>query len=123
MRIISSPDMPKANGHYSHCLEHNGVLYLAGQLPKHPDTGEIPEGIEAQTLLTLENMERVLVAAGSDRTKVLRVRLYIPNVDLWDQVNKVYSTFFGDHMPARAVIPTRDLHFGALVEIEATAVV
>lgn len=123
MRIISSPEMPKANGHYSHCLEHNGVLYLAGQLPKHPDTGEIPEGIEAQTLLTLENMERVLVAAGSDRTKVLRVRLYIPNVDLWDQVNKVYSTFFGEHKPARAVIPTRDLHFGALVEIEATAVV
>ena len=115
--------MPKANGHYSHCLEHNGVLYLAGQLPKQPGTGEIPEGIENQTLVALENMERVLLAAGSDRTKVLRVRLYIPNVDLWDQVNKVYSAFFGDHKPARAVIPSRDLHFGALVEIEATAVV
>ena len=121
MRIISTPNMPKANGHYSHCIEHNGILYLSGQLPFDPEARTMPDGIEKQTEQVLKNVERILAEAGSSKAKVLQVRIYIPDVKHWDKVNEIYAVFFGDHKPARCVIPTRDLHFGALIEIEVTA--
>jgi len=121
MKIIQNEYMPKSNGHYSQCIEHNGILYLSGQLPFNPEDRSLPEGIEAQTLQVLKNVQTILDAAGSNINQVLRMRLYIPDVQLWDQVNQVYSQFFGDHKPARAVIPTRELHFGCLIEVETTA--
>jgi len=115
--------MPASNGHYSQCIKHNGMLYLSGQLPLDPTDRSMPEGIEAQTDLVLKNIETILKEAGSDKTKVLQVRVYIPNVELWDKVNDRYSLFFGDHKPVRCIIPTRELHFGSLIEIEVTAIV
>lgn len=123
MQIISTPSMPKSNGHYSHCIEHNGILYLSGQLPFEPDTREMPEGIVKQTEQVLKNVERILSEAGSGKDKVLQVRVYIPNIDDWNTVNEVYAEFFGNHKPARCVIPTRNLHYGALIEVEVTAFV
>jgi 2-iminobutanoate/2-iminopropanoate deaminase len=121
MKIIATPNMPKANGHYSHCIEHNGILYLSGQLPFDPESRTMPAGIEKQTEQVLKNVERILKEAESCKEQVLQVRIYIPDVEHWDKVNEVYSNFFGDHKPARCVIPTRDLHFGALIEVEVTA--
>lgn len=123
MQIISTPNMPKSNGHYSHCIEHNGILYLSGQLPIEPDTRKMPEGIVKQTEQVLKNVERILTEAGSGKDKVLQVRVYIPNIDDWNTVNEVYAEFFGNHKPARCVIPTRNLHYGALIEVEVTAFV
>ncbi|MEL6250701.1 MAG: RidA family protein [Bacteroidota bacterium] len=121
MKIIQNEAMPKSNGHYSQCIEHKGILYLSGQLPFNPEDRSLPEGIEAQTLQVLNNVQTILEAAGSKINQVLRVRLYIPDVKLWDQVNQVYSDFFGEHKPARVVIPSRELHFGCLIEVETTA--
>ncbi len=121
MKIINSPDMPLAQGHYSMCIEHNGLLYLAGQLPRNPTTGKFPEGIEAQTLQALSNVLAIVEAAGSRLDQIIQMRIYIPDVALWDQVNEVYGDFFGDHKPVRAVIPSRELHHSALIEIEALA--
>lgn len=121
MRIITSQKMPASNGHYSQCIEHNGLLYLSGQLPFDPMTRKMPEGIEKQTLQTLQNIALILEEAGSSIEKVIQVRIYIPQVELWNQVNQVYADFFGDHKPVRCVVPTRDLHFGALIEVEALA--
>jgi len=121
MKIISTPNIPKANGHYSHCVEHNGILYLSGQLPFDPNTRKMPNGIEKQTEQVLKNVERILIEAGSSKDKVLQVRIYIPEIKLWDKVNEVYAEFFANHKPARCVIPTCDLHFGALIEVEVTA--
>ena len=123
MQIISTPNMPKSNGHYSHCIEHNGILYLSGQLPIEPDTRKMPEGIVKQTEQVLKNVERILTEAGSGKDKVLQVRVYIPNIDDWNTVNEVYAEFFGNHKPARCVIPTRNLHYGELIEVEVTAFV
>ena len=122
MRIVKTKGIPEPNGHYSPCIEHNGLLYLSGQLPRDPETKVVPETIEKQTLVALKNVEQIVVAAGSSKDKILQMRLYISNVDLWDKVNKVYTIFFGDHKPVRSVIPTRDLHFGCLIEIEAVAI-
>ena len=122
MRIVKTKGMPEAGGHYSPCIEHNGMLYLSGQLPRDPYTKNIPETIEEQTLVALNNVERIVVEGGSSKAKILQMRLYISNVNLWDKVNKIYGDFFGNHKPVRSVIPTRDLHFGCLIEIEAIAV-
>ncbi|WP_207504594.1 RidA family protein [Telluribacter humicola] len=123
MKIVSTPAMLAANGHYSQCIEHNGLLYLSGQLPRNTITKEVPQGIEEQTLLALSNVKAVLNEAGSAINKIIQVRLYIADIALWDQVNAVYSNFMGNHMPVRSVIPTKELHFGALIEVEVLATV
>jgi len=100
-------------------VEHNGTLYISGQLPKTP--AGIPTGIEAQTKLVLEKLDHLLTYSGSNRNHVLQVRIYVPDVAYWDAVNKVYATFFGAHRPARCIVPCRELHHGCLIELEAVA--
>ncbi len=122
MKIIQTENMPIANGHYSQCIEHNEILYLSGQLPIDRETKKIPTTISEQTNLVLTNIETILHEANSDKNHVLQVRIYIPNIQLWDEVNAVYSDFFRTHKPTRCVIPTNELHYGALIEVEVTAI-
>jgi len=114
--------MPEPNGHYSQVIEHNGILYLSGQLPVDPATKKIPATIEEQTRLVLSKIELLLNEAGSNKNNVLQMRVYVSDIALWDRVNAIYSEFVGDHKPVRCIVPTRELHFGCLVEMEATAV-
>ena len=112
----------KASGHYVPGMISRGVLYVSGQLPLDHQTGKIVEGgIAAQTQMALENVEAVLSAAGTTCGAVVSCRVYIPDVCHWNEVNRVYAAFFGNHKPSRVMIPTRDLHHGAMVEIEAIA--
>jgi len=122
MEIRTSPRIPQSNGHYSQCIEHNGILYLSGQLPIDSITRKIPETIEEQADLVLNNIETILTEVGSSKNKVLQVRVYVPSIELWDKVNERYSLFFESHKPVRCIIPTRELHFGCLIEIEVTAI-
>jgi len=121
MKIIHHPDIPPPNGHYSHCIEHNGVLYVSGQLPVEPESRNIPAGIEAQAKLVFRKIEQILVAAGSSKEKVIQVRIYLSDVAHWETVNALYRDFFREHKPARCVVPTGRLHYGCLIEAEATA--
>ncbi|MGB4973484.1 MAG: RidA family protein [Cyclobacteriaceae bacterium] len=123
MQIVISKNIPQPKGHYSPCITHNGIVYVSGQLPFHPKTREIPEGIEKQTWQVLQNLELILNEAGSSTAKVLQMRIYIPKMEMWDLVNKIYAEFFGAHKPVRCIVPTRELHYGCLIEIEATAFV
>lgn len=123
MRFIQSGKMPKAGGHYSQCIEHNGLLYIAGQLPRNPETQNIPDGIEAQAQQVLQNINVILTEAGSSKDKILQVRIYIVDIKDWDVVNRIYREFMGNHKPVRAVIPCGPLHFNSLIEVEATAFV
>lgn len=120
MKIIENEHIPRPAGHYSPVVEHNGTLYISGQIPKAAD-GSIPDGIGAQLELVLAKLDHLLLHAGSDRNHVLQVRIYIPDVAYWDAVNAVYASFFGEHRPARCVVPSRELHYGCLVELEAVA--
>ena len=121
MRIIKTDNIPPPQGHYSACIEHNGLLYISGQLPFRPGSKELPDGIIAQTKQVLANVEFLVKEGGSTKINIIQMRLYIPNVEMWSEVNKVYSEFFGEHKPVRCVVPTRDLHYGALIEVEAIA--
>lgn len=109
-------------GHYCPGMISNGMLYISGQLPVHHETGEpMAEDIAQQTYDALHNVELVLKAAGITKEHVVMCRVYIPDVAHWDIVNEVYAKFFGEHKPARVIVPSRELHNGALVEIEAMA--
>ena len=121
---ISTQNAPKPSGHYSQAIVHNNIVYVSGQLPIDPKTGEKRIGpIEEQTEQALKNLSEILKAAGCNINQVIKTTVYISDIGLWDRVNAVYSRFFGEHRPARAVVPTRNLHFGFQIEIEAIAVV
>ncbi len=111
-----------AGGHYSPGVISRGMLYVSGQLPLDHSTGiPVQGGAAEQALAALQNMERVLSDAGVSKEAVVLCRVYIPDVSLWDEVNRAYAGFFGAHKPARVVVPTGRLHHGVLVEIEAVA--
>ena len=124
MRAIVANDAPRPAGHYAQAIEHDGLVYVSGQLPIDPQQDrQSPGPIETQTAQALANLDAILKAAGSARDRVLKVTVYIADIALWERVNAVYARFFGDHRPARAIVPTRDLHFGFQIEIEAVAAV
>lgn len=123
MKIPKNPRIPTPAGHYSPVVEHNGLLFVSGQLPIDPATREVPQGAKAQTARALDNLENLLQAAGSDRRHVLQVRIFVSDIDLWDTINRAYAEWFGEHKPARAIVPCGALHFGCLLEVEATAAV
>ncbi len=123
MKIVESPTLPPANGHYSQAIEHNGLLYISGQLPIDPASKQPPKGIKPQTQLVLSKLKTVIEAGDSQLDQVIQVRIYISDIGLWDAVNHIYTEFFGDHKPVRAIVPTRELHFGCLIEVEAVAAV
>ena len=109
-------------GHYVPGMISGGVLYVSGQLPMNHETGIMENGdLAAQARMALHNVDLVLMAAGTTKDRVVMCRVYIPDMALWDEVNDIYADFFGDHKPARVVVPTRNLHHGVLIEIEATA--
>jgi 2-iminobutanoate/2-iminopropanoate deaminase len=124
MRAITTPNAPIPAGHYSQAIVHGGLVYVAGQLgidPKRP--GHTPDDIELQTEQTLRNVANILVAAGSDLKHVLSMTIYISDMADWGRVNAVYSSVMGEHKPARAVVPVKDLHYGYGIEIQCVAAV
>ena len=109
-------------GHYSPGVKTGNMIYVSGQLPIDPFTGEKSTGdIKEQTLRTLDNVRLVLESAGSCLEKIVKANIYIPDVAMWDEVNAVFKGYFGEHKPARVIIPTRELHYGLLIEIDAIA--
>jgi 2-iminobutanoate/2-iminopropanoate deaminase len=124
MKPIQTPNAPQPGGHYAQAIVHNGLVYISGQLPIDPQTRERSRGgMQVQTELVLSNLAAILQAAGSSPDRVIQTTIYISDINLWDRVNEVYGRFFGDHRPARTIIPTRELHFGALIELDAIAAV
>ncbi|MCB2167974.1 MAG: Rid family detoxifying hydrolase [Deltaproteobacteria bacterium] len=124
MKDVRTNDAPKPAGHYSQAIVHDGLVYVSGQLPIDPKREEKYGGsIEEQTEQALRNLDAILKKANSDRHHVLKVTVYVSDIALWARVDAVYARFFGDHRPARAVVPTRELHFGFQIEIEAIAAV
>jgi len=122
MQSIQTADAPTAAGHYSQAIVHNGVVYVAGQLPIKPGSSDRTIGsIEEQTEQTLRNVESILKAAGSGLDRVLQMTIYISDIELWGGVNVAYSRIMGGHKPARAVVPVKDLHYGYQIEIQAIA--
>ena len=122
MEIVQPESWPRPAGHYSPGIVHNGLIYVSGQLPMDLETREPFTGdIDAQTELALRNVEAVLRTAGSRLEKVIQMTVYVSDMEYWGEVNRAYARVMGDHRPARAIIPVKDLHFGVKIEIQAIA--
>lgn len=122
MQSILTDKAPHPGGHYSQAMVHGDLVFVAGQLAITANGDRLTGPIEQQTLQALLNLRAILEAAGSDIDHVLKTTVFIADIELWGKVNTVYSEFFGEHRPARSIVPTKELHFGFLIEIEAIAV-
>lgn len=121
---IHTTAAPEPGGHYSQGIISGNLVFISGQIPVVPATGEkITGSIREQTLQVLKNIRAVTEAAGSDISKIVKVTVYISDIELWGEVNSVYSAFFEDNKPARAIVPVKDLHYGFKIEMEAIAVI
>ena len=120
-RIIATPAAPAAIGPYSQAVELNGTLYVSGQLPVIPATGEIPEGIEAQTRQALTNISAILKQAGLGANNVVKTSVLLADIKDFGAMNAVYAEFFPEDKPARVCYQVAAIPKGALVEIDAIA--
>ena len=124
MKNIFSPNAPKPIGPYSQAVEQNGFLFLSGQIPIDPKTGEVQlfDGdIAKQTELVLKNLRSVLEAANKTPKNIVKTIIFLTDLKNFSIVNEVYAKFFGDHKPARSCVEVSALPKGAAIEIEAMA--
>lgn len=122
MKAIKTNMAPAAIGPYSQAIEANGMVFLSGQLPINPQTGEMPEGIEAQTRQSLTNARAILAEAGLTMSDVVKTTVLLADIADFAAMNAVYSEFFSEPFPARSAFAVRDVPKGAMVEIECIAV-
>lgn len=119
---IIVPGSPPPAGHYSAGVRHGGLVYVSGQLGVLPDgshTAHRP--FEDQVRAALDNVLRVLGAAGLGPADVIKVTAYLVGVENWPRFNAIYAEVMGEAKPARAVVPVPELHYGYLIELEAIA--
>lgn len=120
-KIVSTPNAPAAIGPYSQAVELNGTVYVSGQLPVNPATGTMPDGIEAQTRQSLENIGAILKEAGLGFNDIVKTTVLMSDLSMFGAMNAVYAEFFPESKPARACFQVAALPKAALVEIEAVA--
>ena len=121
-KIISTTNAPAAIGPYSQGVMAGGFLYISGQLPIDPGTGAFAgDDITSQTRQSLENLKAVTVAAGMTLENVLKVNVYMKDMEDFAAMNAVYAEYFASDCPARAAVEVARLPKDALVEIEAVA--
>lgn len=121
-KIIASPQAPKAVGPYSQAVETGGTLYVSGQLPIDGATGQMAQGVEAQTRQSLTNIGHILREAGYDFRDVVKTTVLLQSMGDFAAMNAVYAEFFTGDMPARVCYQVAALPMDALVEIDAVAV-
>ncbi len=121
LRIVATDTANPALGHYSQAIVHAGTVYVATQLGRIPDDPGASAGAQARR--ALGSALAIVQAAGSSSDQVVRVTLYLADIADWEEVNGVYAELFGDHKPARGVIPCGNLHGGAKVAVDVIAAV
>lgn len=123
MKAIATTNAPAAIGPYSQAIEANGTVYVSGQLPINPSTGEFAEGgIKELTRQSLTNMQSILAEAGLTMKNVVKTTVLLADISDFAAMNEVYATFFEAPFPARSAFACKDLPKGARVEIECVAV-
>lgn len=120
--LVETSGAPKPIGPYAQAVRANGFVFVSGQIPLNPSTGEIVgSDIEAQTRQVMINLKAILEAAGSGLPKVVKTTIFLAELDTFALFNKVYGEFLGETKPARAAVQVVRLPMGALLQIEAVA--
>jgi 2-iminobutanoate/2-iminopropanoate deaminase len=122
-KVISTTNAPSAIGPYSQAIEISGMLFVSGQIPLNPASGEISGStIKEQTLQVLENLKAVLQVAGYAIENVVKTTCYLTNMNDFPEMNEIYASYFKENPPARATVEVSKLPKAVLVEIDAIAV-
>ncbi len=121
-RIISTDKAPQAIGPYSQAVQFDNLLYISGQIPLEPISGQVLKAnIKEQTKQILTNLHAVLIAGGSSLDNVLRTTIFLTNLEDYSEVNEVYAEFFEQSMPARSTVQVSRLPMDVQIEIDAIA--
>jgi 2-iminobutanoate/2-iminopropanoate deaminase len=121
-RVVQTSDAPAPVGPYSQALRAGSFLFLSGQIPLDPKSGQLVSGtIQAETKQVLSNLRAVLAADGLDFSDVVKTTVFLTDMGDFPQMNEAYATAFGEAKPARATVQVSALPKGARVEIEAIA--
>ncbi len=122
-KIISTTKAPAAIGPYSQAVEVNGMVFLSGQIPINPATGEVVEGgIVEQTTQCFENIKNVLAEAGLTTANIVKTTVFMADMSLFGDMNSVYAKYFDGDFPARSAVAVKGLPKNVLVEVESIAV-
>lgn len=119
--IVYTDNAPKAIGPYSQAIKANGLLFISGQLPVNPVSGDLPEGIEAQSKQSLENLKAILAAEGLAFSDVVKTTVFLKDMNDFAAMNAIYAAYFTKDAPARACVQVAKLPKDAMVEIELIA--
>lgn len=122
-KIISTKKSPSAIGPYNQGIVARGFLYTSGQLPIHPETGEIPQTLEDQTKQVLENLKAIIEASGSTMGDVVKCTVYLQDMNDFVTMNNIYANYFPKNPPARVCVEVSKMAKNALIEIDAIAIV
>ena len=121
-KVISTEKAPAAIGPYSRAKMVGNFVFASGQIPVNPETGEIPEGIEAQAEQVMKNVKNLLEAAGTSVDQVVKTGVFIKNMDDFATINGIYAKYFAKDCPARSCVEVARLPKDVLLEMEAIAV-
>ena len=122
-KVIFTEKAPAAIGPYRQAIEANGMVFLSGQVPIAPATGElVAGGITEQTTQVFENIKNVLAEAGLTTANIVKTTVFLADMSLFAEMNAVYAKYFEGECPARSAFAVKGLPKGALVEIESIAV-
>ncbi|WP_309109224.1 RidA family protein [Arcobacter sp. F2176] len=122
MEIIKTESAPAAIGPYSQAVKYNGLVYTSGQIALTPEGELVERDIKKQTHQVLTNLQNVLAEANSSLEKVLKVTIYLENMEDFGIVNVIYGEYFGDHKPARSTVAVKTLPKNVLVEMDTIAI-
>jgi len=123
-KVIQTEKAPKAIGPYSQAIQAGNFLFLSGQIPLDPKTGELVKGdIRKQTQQVLENIKGVLESQGLGMEDIVKVTIFLKDIGNFNQVNEVYATYFPSSPPARSTVEVAKLPRDADIEIEAIALI
>lgn len=119
MKQISTNNAPAAIGPYSQAIVTGNILFCSGQIPINPETGNIPEGVEAQAEQALTNVKNLIEAAGSSIDNVVKTTVFIKDMNDFAKINEIYAKYFTEPFPARSCVEVARLPKDVLLEVEA----
>jgi len=120
-KVISTNGAPSAIGPYSQGIDTGSLVFVAGQIGREAQSGDLAEGVEAQTEQAMKNIAAILDAAGLSWADVVKTTCFLADIADFEAFNDVYKTFVVDPAPARSTFAVKDLPRGARVEVEAIA--
>lgn len=121
LKLVATEKAPAAVGPYSQGVQVGNLVFTSGQIPLVPETGELISDIEKATRQSLDNVKAILEEAGTSLEKVVKVNIFVADINDFGKINEIYAEYFSNHKPARSLVEVSNIPKGGVIEIEAIA--